>query len=132
MNRIWRTAPFILAGATALALVCPGVAAAATMTANIKGGATITADVFGARRGEVCGLFLNDAHAKGQVGNGQMVSSTGTAHLDSGPIGDGRHDVIVRCSTDEQIAQTVFTGPLADVYQFLFNSGSSVLTPPTT
>lgn len=140
MTKIYRLLGLAAGAVIPLAIAMPGVASAAP-AGTITGGSSVTARLTGLPAGVSCQMWAW-AHPGPQSHSGVdgiplgargVASATGDLTLVSGPVADGTYGIDVNCAggvTDPSMRdKTVYVGPLAGLWQFLDNSGSTSLTP---
>lgn len=127
-KNIIRTA-VLSAAVVPIALLGAGVASANPTIDSAVGGPTgnITVRLGSVSYPQDCSLWEGTKW----LGSNTVDVGTTNVEIKGGVVADGRHNVRVFCTGGGGWAGpvTVFTGPLAPLYQTLYNSGSAFLTP---
>ena len=130
-KNIIRTA-VLSAAVVPIALLGAGVASANPTIDSAVGGPTgnITVRLGSVSPGQDCYMIVDGAWGP----NSTVGPAMNNVEIKGGPFADGRREVKVWCDGGPPSGGyagpvTVFTGPLAPLYQTLYNSGSAFLTP---
>lgn len=130
-KNIIRTA-VLSAAVVPIALLGAGVASADPTLDSAVGGPTgnVTVRVGSVSNPQVCYLIVDGVW----LDHSTVAPAMNNVEIKGGPFADGRHEVNAWCDGGAPNGgyagpKTVFTGPLAPLYQTLYNSGSAFLTP---